>query len=73
MSPRQWNILASLFAATCLAVAMAGHAAAAPLRVAVLENSPPMAFRDAAGRLTGFSVEVARAVCAEMKVQCESR
>ena len=30
-----------------------------------------MAFRDAAGRLTGFSVEVARAVCAEMKVQCE--
>ena len=30
-----------------------------------------MAFRDADGRATGFSVEVARAVCAEMKARCE--
>ena len=37
----------------------------------MLDNAPPMAFRDADGRLTGFSVEVVRAVCAEMKVQCE--
>lgn len=41
------------------------------LRVSVLENSPPMAFRDANGELTGFSVGVIRAVCAEMRVVCK--
>jgi ABC-type amino acid transport substrate-binding protein len=71
MSPRLCNLLASLYAATCLAAATAAHAATATLQVAVLENAPPMAFRDADGRLTGFSVEVARAVCAEMKARCE--
>lgn len=50
---------------------MAAHAADQPLRVAVLENSPPMSFRDADGRLTGFSVEIARALCEEMRVRCE--
>ena len=71
MLRRLWNILAGLFVATCVAAATAAPSAAAALQVAVLENSPPMSFRDAGGRLTGFSVEVARAVCAEMKVQCE--
>ena len=42
-----------------------------PLRVAVLENAPPMAFRDKNGELTGFSVGIARALCEEMKVSCE--
>lgn len=41
-----------------------------PLRVLVLENAPPMSFRDKAGHLTGFSVEIARAVCHEMRVNC---
>jgi ABC-type amino acid transport substrate-binding protein len=47
-------------------------AAAAPehLRVAVLENAPPMAFRDAHGRLTGFTIEIGRAICADMQVTC---
>ncbi|MBU1365211.1 MAG: transporter substrate-binding domain-containing protein [Gammaproteobacteria bacterium] len=40
------------------------------LRVLVLENAPPMSFRDEFGQLTGFSVEVARAVCSEMRVNC---
>lgn len=40
------------------------------LRVLVLENAPPMSFRDKFGQLTGFSVEIARAVCAEMRVNC---
>ncbi len=71
MSPRLRNILASLFAAPCLVAATVAPSAATALQVAMLENSPPTAFRDAVGRLTGFSVEVARAVCAEMKVQCE--
>lgn len=40
------------------------------LRVAVLENAPPMAFRDASGKLSGFSVEIIRALCDEMRVTC---
>ena len=51
-------------------LAVASSAPAADLRVAVLENAPPMAFRDADGRLTGFTIEVARALCAEMKAVC---
>lgn len=46
-------------------------ATAAELRVAVLENAPPMAFRAADGRLTGFTIEIARAVCAEMQANCK--
>lgn len=46
-------------------------ASATELRVAVLENAPPMAFRAADGRLTGFTIEIARALCAEMKVDCK--
>ncbi|NTV69899.1 MAG: amino acid ABC transporter substrate-binding protein [Azonexaceae bacterium] len=42
----------------------------AALRVLVLENAPPMSFRDEFGQLTGFSVEIARAVCHEMRVNC---
>lgn len=40
------------------------------LRVLVLDNAPPMSFRDESGQLTGFSVEIARAVCSEMRVNC---
>ena len=50
---------------------MAAHAADQPLKIAVLENSPPMSFRDANGRLTGFSIEIARALCEEMQARCE--
>ncbi|MFZ2269736.1 MAG: transporter substrate-binding domain-containing protein [Azonexus sp.] len=42
-----------------------------PLRIAVLENSPPMAYRDASGELTGFSIGIIRALCAEMRASCE--
>jgi ABC-type amino acid transport substrate-binding protein len=42
-----------------------------PLRVAVLENSPPMAYRDARGELTGFSIGIMRALCEEMRASCE--
>jgi ABC-type amino acid transport substrate-binding protein len=40
------------------------------LRVLVLENAPPMSFRGEFGHLTGFSVEIARAVCSEMRANC---
>lgn len=41
------------------------------LRIAVLENAPPMAFRDASGELSGFSVTIMRALCEEMRASCE--
>jgi ABC-type amino acid transport substrate-binding protein len=63
--------LAGLVASLCLAMGMAAHAADQPLKIAVLENSPPMSFRDANGRLTGFSIEIARALCEEMQARCE--
>ena len=50
---------------------MVAHAADQPLKIAVLENSPPMSFRDANGRLTGFSIEIARALCEEMQARCD--
>jgi ABC-type amino acid transport substrate-binding protein len=46
-------------------------AAEQTLRVAVLENSPPMSYRDTDGHLTGFSAEIIRAVCFEMQTRCE--
>lgn len=49
--------------------AQEGHAQR--LRVAVTEHAPPMSYRDTRGQLTGFSVDVARALCAEMRVVCD--
>ena len=40
------------------------------VRVALLENSPPMAYRDSNGELTGFSVTMMRALCEEMRLTC---
>jgi ABC-type amino acid transport substrate-binding protein len=65
------KLLAGLVAFLCLAMGMAAHAADQPLKIAVLENSPPMSFLDANGRLTGFSIEIARALCKEMQARCE--
>ena len=43
---------------------------AAALRVAVLEDAPPLGFRDASGQLTGFGIATMRALCSEMQVDC---
>jgi ABC-type amino acid transport substrate-binding protein len=66
MSYRMSGLIGVLLGLTSVAPAAANGG----LRVAVLENAPPMAFRDASGRLTGFTIEIARAVCAEMLVTC---
>jgi ABC-type amino acid transport substrate-binding protein len=41
------------------------------LRVAALDSTPPVAYRDQEGRLTGFNIEVMRALCTEMAVICD--
>lgn len=41
------------------------------LRVLVPDDAAPMAYRDEAGHLTGFSVEIARALCSEIRATCQ--
>ena len=53
--------------------ALAARAETPVLRVAVLENSPPLSYRDSAGKLTGFSPAVAEALCDELAMRCEFR
>ncbi|MCT8973781.1 transporter substrate-binding domain-containing protein [Microbaculum marinisediminis] len=43
---------------------------AEPLRIATEGAYPPFNFVDANGELQGFDVEIAKALCAEMKVEC---
>lgn len=56
-----------------LMLAVPGFAKAEPatLRVAVLDDAPPMSYRDEAGNLTGFSYAIAKALCNDMKLKCE--
>jgi len=67
------GLLLSLLCFFVPAAGMSGgraHAAEPALRVVVLENSPPMSYRDETGQLTGFSVEIARALCQEIRASC---
>lgn len=53
-----------------MGISVGGHAQQSPLRVAVVGNSPPMSYLDADGKISGFNVSLAEALCAEMKVKC---
>lgn len=44
--------------------------AAEELVMGALDNSPPMSFRDARGEYSGYSIDMARAVCKELDVRC---
>ena len=61
----------ALAAALVLIVLATGSASAAgTLRVATSADYPPFNYFDEEGRLAGFDIEIARALCAEMEVQC---
>lgn len=49
----------------------AARAEVPALRVAVLENAPPMSYRDDSGKLTGFSHAVISALCHEIRIRCD--
>lgn len=60
-----------LLAWLLLTTGIAGAAGERVLRVAALNNSPPMSYVDANGNLTGFQIGIARALCEVMEVRCE--
>lgn len=72
MKATRFPVVASLSLLLVLALLQCpARAAADALRVAVLDDAPPMAYRDGAGNLTGFSHAIAEALCEEMKRVCE--
>ncbi len=58
------------FLVQLLALPTFSQAGQAPLRVAVDSPYPPFAFENENGELTGFDVDVARALCAQLKREC---
>ncbi len=48
-----------------------GAALADTVRIATEGAYPPFNMKNASGQLEGFDVDIAKALCAEMKVQCE--
>ncbi|GAB2469371.1 ABC transporter substrate-binding protein [Comamonas humi] len=52
------------------AAALAGPALAADLRVAVDPTYEPFTYKTANGELTGFDVDIAKAVCEQLKRKC---
>lgn len=70
MLPRLRLAITSVIAALGLGGA-ATCAAEQVLKIGVLDSSPPMSYRKADGQLTGFSIEIARALCEEMRVRCD--
>ncbi|WP_029006955.1 substrate-binding periplasmic protein [Azospirillum halopraeferens] len=63
-------ILAAVLLAAALLTGGPGGAAAAGYRIAVMEATPPFSYRAPDGRLTGFNVEIMRALCRVMDATC---
>jgi len=62
--------LITTFAAAALMFGLAGNSLAADLRVGVEGAYPPFSWKESDGTLKGFDIEIAEAVCAELKRKC---
>ena len=65
------QLISLLISLALLTASLSGQAQESPLRVAVIDNSAPMSYIDSDGKLAGFNVAIAEALCAEMKVKCK--
>lgn len=66
-----WSLAALGVAGVLALVSPVAHAqSGGKLRVGVEGNYPPFSQIDASGKLTGFDIDIANAICAHMKVQC---
>jgi len=63
------KILTTLVAA--MTISFSGSVFAADLRIATEGAYPPFNEKNAAGELVGFDVDIAKAICAQMKKTCE--
>ena len=70
-NPMKRNLLFLLL--SCLLLLSCRAGAAEPLVVAVNNNDRPFCWTDERGELTGFSVDVARAICRAMAAECVYR
>lgn len=61
----------TLIAAATLATLASGAFAQDKLRIGVEGAYPPFSFKQADGSLAGFDIDIAMALCAEMKRDCE--
>ncbi|MGT0250407.1 transporter substrate-binding domain-containing protein [Burkholderia pyrrocinia] len=64
-------VAASAMAIAALSSSAPAFPAAGTLRVATEGTYPPWSFKDASGHLQGFDVEIANALCVQMKVKCQ--
>jgi len=67
----KYRRIVTAFSAIALMLGLAGNSVqAADLRVGVEGAYPPFSWKEADGTLKGFDIEIAEAVCAELKRKC---
>lgn len=69
--PQAGNLFRGVVLALCVVAPGASAVGETRLRVAIIGSSPPMSYIDGDGRLAGFNVEFAQALCEAMKARCE--
>lgn len=65
------GLAACVLTATLCAVSASAFAAGGTLRVATEGTYPPWSYKDASGQLHGFDVDLANALCVQMKMTCQ--
>jgi polar amino acid transport system substrate-binding protein len=65
------NIFRAALAATALSLALGGASAQETIRIASEGAYPPFNSLNAAGQLEGFDIDIANALCEEMKAKCQ--
>lgn len=70
MRAARWAALLAVIAALLAVARPAAADEPAPLRVGLTARYPPFNYTDESGKLTGFDVEIAEAVCAEIGRRC---